>query len=95
MSFSPFAGGAAIMSTLAILGGPFGAIGGIGLLIVLSKYSNQIKDFGYDKFIGLLIKRMKKEGKNIDEIITIISNYPIKKGLKNKIINKIKNINML
>ena len=38
MSFSPLAGGAAIMSTLSLLGGPFGAIAGLGVLGVFSIY---------------------------------------------------------
>ena len=43
MSLSPWYGGAAIMWSLALLGGPFGAIAGIGVLIVISKYSNKLR----------------------------------------------------
>ena len=91
MSFSPWAGGAAIMSTLALLGGPFGAIAGLGVLGVFSIYGKKISAFGYNRVIVLLIDRMKKQGKSADEIIQEIQKFPISDELKNKITNKIRN----
>lgn len=91
MSFSPWAGGAAIMSTLSLLGGPFGAIAGLGVLGVFSIYGKKISAFGYNRVIILLIDRMQKQGKSADEIIQEIQKFPISGDLKNKIINKIEN----
>lgn len=89
MSFSPWAGGAAIMSTLSLLGGPFGAIAGLGVLGVFSLYGKKISAFGYNRIIILLIDRMKKQGKRTDEIMQEIQKFPISGDLKNKIIHKI------
>ena len=87
MSFSPFYGGAAIMSSLALLGGPFGAIAGIGVLIIISKYGNKISEYGIEKVIVLVVKRMEKKGKSKSQIIDEIKKYKISDKLKQKIIN--------
>lgn len=91
MSFSPWAGGAAIMSTLALLGGPFGALAGLGVLGVFSVYGKKISAFGYNKVIYLLVERMKKQGKDAEAIVEEVQNFPISEKLKNKINNKILN----
>ena len=91
MSFSPWAGGAAIMSTLSILGGPFGAIAGIGVLLVFSKYGSKISSVGYNKVISMVIARMKKNGKTKDEIVGEINKFPISEELKEKVIREIIN----
>ena len=91
MSFSPWAGGAAIMSTLSILGGPFGAIAGIGVLMVFSKYGSKISSLGYNKVITMVIDRMRKNGKTRDEIVGEINRFPISEELKEKVIREIIN----
>ena len=91
MSFSPWAGGAAIMSTLSILGGPFGAIVGIGVLLVFSRYGSKISSLGYNKVISMVIDRMKKNGKTKDEIVGEINRFPISEELKEKVIKEIIN----
>lgn len=70
-------GGAAIMWSLALLGGPFGAIAGIGVLIVISKYGNKISEYGIEKVIVLVVKRMEKKGKSKSQIIDEIKKYKI------------------
>ena len=91
MSFSPWAGGAAIMSTLSILGGPFGAIAGIGVLMVFSKYGSKISSLGYNKVISMVIDRMRKNGKTRGEIVGEINRFPISEELKAKVIKEIIN----
>ena len=88
LSFSPWAGGAAIMSTLSLLGGPFGAIAGIGVLLVFSKYGSKISALGYNKVISLVIHRMRSKGKTEEEIVEEIKSFPITDELKRKVINK-------
>lgn len=91
MSFSPWAGGAAIMSTLALLGGPFGAIAGLGVLGVFSVYGKKISAFGYNKVIFLLVERMKNQGKDAEAIVEEVQNFPISEKLKSKITHEILN----
>ena len=87
MSFSGYYGGAAIMWSLAVLGGPFGAIAGIFVLIIISKYGDKISDYGIEKVIVLVVKRMEKNGKSKIQIIDEIKKYKISEKLKRKIIN--------
>ena len=87
MSLSPWYGGAAIMWSLALLGGPFGAIAGIGVLIVISKYGDKISEYGIEKVIVLVVKRMGKKGKSKSQIIDEIKKYKISEKLNQKIIN--------
>lgn len=89
MSFSPWTGGAAIMSTLSVLGGPFGAVAGLGVLLVFSRYGSKISALGYNRVILLVIDRMKKQGKSTDNIVKEIQKFPISEELKNKITDKI------
>ena len=84
MSFSPWAGGAAIMSTLSILGGPFGAIAGIGVLMVFSKYGSKISSLGYNKVITMVIDRMRKNGKTRDEIVGKSTGFQLAKNLRKR-----------
>ena len=60
---------------------------GIGVLIVISKYGNKISEYGIEKVIVLVVKRMEKKGKSKSQIIDEIKKYKISEKLKQKIIN--------
>ena len=92
MAISPYFGGAAIMWALSVLGGPFGAIVGIGILIVISRYASQITEYGIEKVIILVVRRMGKNGKSKSDIINEINNYKISNKLKQKIINYLEKV---
>lgn len=82
LSLAPCSGGAAIMWALAALGGPFGALIGIGVLVFLGKNGDKISKFGYEKSIRILLNKWIDEGQSINGIKKKISNYPISKKLK-------------
>ena len=54
---SGFAGGAALTTALASLGGPFGMLGGLALLAILAKYGKEIASIGLDG-LGILLEKM-------------------------------------
>jgi len=86
-------GGAAIMVALDILGGPFGVIVGIGMLLFLSKNAKKITKYGAKKILPLILTKLLELNNNKTEIIKKIESYPISHDLKMDIINYIKNHN--
>lgn len=54
---SGFAGGAALTSSLAFLGGPFGMLGGLGVLWILARYGKEVASIGLDG-LGILLGKM-------------------------------------
>jgi len=67
-----FAGAAVITAALAILGGPFGMLGGIGFLLVLGLMSPWLAKYGREMYF---------KGKDNRKI----ESYPISNSLKKKI----------
>lgn len=83
VTVSGYAGGAAIVSALASLGGPVGMIGGIGLLLLLVLISHGLAKYGFEKiFKGVVQKLRDKKGLSKKEILDKIESYPITKSLK-------------
>lgn len=83
---SGLAGAAAMTSTLAILGGPFGMLGGILMLPVLALVSSKISEYGIDAIFEKVVRGLYTQ-KNLtkSEIIITIEKYPISKELKEKL----------
>jgi hypothetical protein len=80
---SGYAGGAAIVSALATLGGSLGMLGGIGLLLLLVLLSNGLAKHGFEKiFKGVVQGLRDKKGLSQKEILDKIESYPITKNLK-------------
>lgn len=88
MSFSGLAGAAAITSSLALLGGPFGMLGGIGALLLLG----QATKFGTEKTLAAVFSALIEQGYSRQDIINQIESYPIPKALKARVIAAIKKI---
>ena len=68
MSATGWAGGAAIVTALALLGGPFGMLGGIAALLLLGMISQALAKYGFGKLGRAVILKMKSEGKCKPEI---------------------------
>lgn len=82
---SGLAGGAAIMASLALLGGPFGAIGGIlglGLIVLIS---NAIAEYGAESILEGVLRGLKEKGMTKSEIIKDIDGRWISLELKLKL----------
>src|SRR5271157_4858495 len=79
-------GGAAIVAALAVLGGPFGMIGGIAALGLILLISEALAKYGMEKIVVGVVAGLKKKGFTISQIKETIKKYPISKSLKLKII---------
>ena len=91
VSTTGFAGAAALTTALAVLGGPFGMVGGIALLGVLGLISKGVSDYGFGRIYSKSMSGLKDKGHSEQEVIDKINSLPISKSLKLKLIDKIKN----
>lgn len=85
MGLTGWAGAAALTTALAALGGPFGMLGGIALLGILSLIAKAISDHGFEQLFISIVNRLVEEGKSKQEIEKEISSYPISRELKLKV----------
>ena len=92
MAGSPWYGGAAIVSGLATLGGPFGMIGGIGTIVLSGFIAAVISKFGFERIFKRVLKKLKEQGKTKEEILREIDRYPIADGLKLKLRDYMENM---
>lgn len=86
---SGLVGAAAMTSTLALLGGPVGMIGGVlgfGGAVILMRY---ISKYGADKVAEIYIKSLYNKGETKATIIYKINNWPITNDLKRKLCEQI------
>lgn len=80
---SSYAGAVAITTSLALLGGPFGMVGGVVTLTLIAAVSSAITKFGVEALAKSIITKLKASGKAPDSILKEIDNFPmISKGLK-------------
>ncbi|MCB9210936.1 MAG: hypothetical protein H6609_16335 [Ignavibacteriales bacterium] len=89
MAYTGATGAAAIVAALAFLGGPLGMMGGLAVLGLIALLSRGLAEYGLEAILTAVMERFKTQGINKKSIIAKINSYPITKGLKNKIINKI------
>ena len=85
MAGTGFAGAAAITTALAVLGGPFGMLGGIGLLGLTALIANALSKFGIDALLeGIYSERSKTEPKEklCKEISELAVSWELKLKLK-------------
>ena len=85
MATTGWAGAAAITAALSTLGGPFGMLGGIAVLGLLSLIARAISDYGAETVVRAVVQKLKEEGKSKDDIEKAIDSYPISRILKLKI----------
>ena len=79
------AGGAAIVSALAFLGGSFGMMGGIAVLGILGLVSQGIARYGLEAIFKGVVEKLRAQGKTHDQIRREIDSYPITKGMKREL----------
>lgn len=84
MTASPLTGAAAITSSLAALG-PFGMLGGIATLGVLSFISRAITKFSFEKVFPAVLIKLREDGRTCEEIREEVNRYPISEELKRKL----------
>ena len=82
IALSGVAGGAAIVAALAFLGGPFGMLGGIAMLGLLTLVSDSIAKYGLDQIFRNVVDGLEEKGTSRRQIRKKIDSYPISKGLK-------------
>lgn len=87
ISTSGYAGGAAIVAALAFLGGPFGMIGGLTVLGILTLIANAIGEYGVEAIFKEVLKGLQRKGLSKTEIRKTIASYPISQELKTKLYN--------
>lgn len=92
MAASGWAGGAAIVTALATLGGPLGMLGGIGALIVLALISKGLTSYGFEAMFKATVNKLVAQGTSKDEIRKKVSKYPISKDLKRKILTHLESL---
>lgn len=85
INVSGYAGAAAITSSLAILGGPAGMLGGLGVLGFSVYVSMAISKYSFDKIYIKTIHGLKNKGETNESILKKIEKYPISKSLKLKL----------
>ena len=78
------AGGAAIVTALAVLGSPFGMGMWAGLVVLglLVLISNAIAEYGVEVVAKRVIKGLEEKGLSKKEILDKVKSYPISKSLK-------------
>lgn len=82
---SGLAGGAAIVSALAMLGGPFGMLGGIAVLAILPLVSQAIAKYGTEALAIKVVKGLQEKGETKVAILRKLKMYPISRELRKKI----------
>jgi len=87
MAASGWAGGAAIVTALATLGGPAGMLGGLVVLGILVLISNALAKYGFRKIFEASVRKFEEKGMSREEIIKKVEAYPISKELKLRIKN--------
>jgi hypothetical protein len=89
MSVAGYAGGAALTTALAALGGPLGMLGGIAVLGILGLISWALAEFGFERIVLAVIAELKRRGRNREDVLKEIEHYPISRGMKLKILDSL------
>lgn len=93
MSTTGYAGAVALTAALATLGGPVGMLGGIAVLGVLALISRGLAEYGFEVIYTRVLKDLKqKKGLSESDIKDKINSYPISKGMKLKLIDKMNSV---
>jgi hypothetical protein len=80
---SSYAGAVAITTSLAFLGGPFGMIGGVAALTLITAISSMIAKVGVETLAKAVVKQLKDSGRSESSIIQEINDFPmITQGLR-------------
>ncbi len=75
MGSTGLAGAAAITTALALLGGPFGMLGGMTLLGAIGLVSKGLASMGQEALFRAILDRLQRKGLSIDEIRKKVDGY--------------------
>ena len=92
MATTGFAGAAAFVTALAVLGGPFGMWGGMITMGTMVIISGAVAKFGLTAVFQAVLTELYKKGITKYEIIEHISGYPITISLKKNLIDHINKV---
>jgi uncharacterized membrane protein len=82
MAVTGWAGAAAITAALAMLGGPFGMLGGIAVLGILALIAQGLAKYGFEAIFRAVVDKLRQKGKSKSDIEKEIDSYPISRDLK-------------
>lgn len=63
VSASGYVGAAALTTALAALGGPFGMLGGVGMLLIVSVVVKAISEFGVDSVFQAVVGQLRNKAR--------------------------------
>lgn len=84
------AGGAVITTALAMLGGPFGMVAGLGVLGASTLIGNAVANYGIEEFLVAVYNVHRSNGRPCSELTREINTLWISYELKRRIINRIR-----
>jgi len=81
------AGGAALITALSVMGGPFGLLGGVAAIGLLALAVDAVAEYGFEKIGNEVVKGLQEDGLSKQEIRKKINGYSmLSQDLKNKIL---------
>ena len=75
MALTGYAGAAALTTALAALGGPFGMLGGVALLVLLALIAKALAEVGLEALFRAVLNRLRAKGLTISEIGKVVDGY--------------------
>jgi hypothetical protein len=76
MATSGFYGAAAITAALATIGGPFGMLGGIAVLIPMGMTAKALAEYGFPKLADAVVDGLIASGESTQTIAKSVSSIP-------------------
>lgn len=87
MAATGWAGAAAITTALAVLGGPLGMLGGIGVLLLLALISKGLTTYGFERIFKAAVSRLRERGISDSEIKRKVESYPISRDMRLRVLH--------
>lgn len=76
MATTGFAGAAAMTTALAALGGPFGMLGGVTVLLGMGLAAKALAEYGYPKIAEAVVRRLIDKGESRESIRRTLDSIP-------------------
>lgn len=93
MATTGLVGAAAITTALAALGGPFGMLGGITVLLLLGQISKSLAAYGIEAIFERVVVKLKEQGYTKQQAIDEIKSYWfISRDLEKKLLELIEKL---
>lgn len=92
MGGTGYVGAAAITASLVLIG-PFGILGGIATLGVITLIADGLSKYGFESiFTNVARGIMAEKGLSVDEMVAEVSKFPVSRSLKRTIIANLKDL---